>query len=400
MAGNPNPPIASGIAPEAATPAKGVVDALRLPDSAIMSLHQRLDEAGAKGAQSKGGISNRRWRRWTIRAATAEATIFHPGGSAATCKVAPRTLSAGGMSMLHGGFVHTGTPITVTLHARDGCTHDLKGEVVRCRHIGMHIHELGVRFEKTMDPRLFIAVGHGEDALLFETIDAKSLEGRLLLVYDEGPERRMIAHMLRATRIEIEHCADADDAVRAAGGAYDVVTADQDMAWTSGIQLAVRMRAASVMTPLMLMVSADPASLADVAQKAGVTALFPKPIIERTLHRALAELLLMRPEGARTDRALVSDLSAQPDVAPLIEQFVAEAKALADQLEDCMRTNDRAGADRVCRTLRASGSTYGFQPITLAADQAMTSLKTGSGLSQAATELRRLRDLCRKCAAG
>lgn len=378
--------------------ARDVVDSLRLPPPALMLLHQRLDRDATGGATSEGA-KRRKWKRWIIHGATAHATLSHPGGTTATFVVAPRTLSVGGMSMLHGGFVHQGSEVRVTLCDRGGETREVRGEVVRCRHIGRHVHELGVRFEEPINPREFLDLGCAEEALLFENVDPRSLEGRMMLVFDAGPDREMIVIMLRNTRVEVDPYADAPAAVDSAGAAYDVIMTDQTMAWLSGLQIAARLRAAKVDTPILMATAVEPRTIEAAARDAGVSALLAKPLTERQLHCALAEFLTPQfGSVSGPQRVLTSTLNAGPSGVALVERFVEEARGLATQIDFGLRNNDAVRIAKIASRLRTSGATYGFEPITAAAHAAETML-VEKGLAGASAELRRLRDLCRRCVA-
>jgi hypothetical protein len=65
--------------------------------------------------------------------------------------VVPRDVSAGGVSFLHGSFVHTGTPVGVVFITRSGDMLKVQGRVVRCRHAQASVHEVGVEFETELD---------------------------------------------------------------------------------------------------------------------------------------------------------------------------------------------------------------------------------------------------------
>jgi CheY-like chemotaxis protein len=377
---------------------KDVVDALRLPPPALVMLHERLDRE-ARGGNASEAAKRRKWKRWIIHGATAHATLSHPGGTSATFLVAPRTLSGGGMSMLHGGFVHQGSEVRVLLPNRDGDPCEVRGEVVRCRHIGKHVHELGVKFETPINPRDFLDLGFAEEALVFENVDPRSLEGRMMLVFDEGPDREMIVLMLRNTRVEVDLQSDAPTAVDSAGAAYDVILVDQTMAWVSGLQLASRVRAAKVDTPILMATATEPHLIESAAREAGVSALLAKPLTERQLHCALAEFLTPQfGSVGGSQRVIASTLNAGPGGLALVERFVEESRTLAGQIDFCLRNGDAVRIAKIVNRLRTSGATYGFEPLTIAAQSAESSLAE-RGLAGASAELRRLRDLCRRCVA-
>ncbi|MEX2217010.1 MAG: PilZ domain-containing protein [Phycisphaeraceae bacterium] len=60
-------------------------------------------------------------------------------------------LSAGGLGLLHGGFVHTGQPCVITLVSRRKAGMRIKGTVARCVHVRGHVHLIGVKFNEAID---------------------------------------------------------------------------------------------------------------------------------------------------------------------------------------------------------------------------------------------------------
>jgi hypothetical protein len=77
--------------------------------------------------------------------------------------VVPRDVSAGGVSFLHGSFVHTGTPVGVVFITRSGDMLKVQGRVVRCRHAQASEHEVGVEFETELDLKS-LAAEHNSSA--------------------------------------------------------------------------------------------------------------------------------------------------------------------------------------------------------------------------------------------
>ena len=60
-------------------------------------------------------------------------------------------ISAGGLGLLHGAFVHTGRPCMITLITHNKSGLRIKGKVARCIHVRRHVHLIGVEFNDTID---------------------------------------------------------------------------------------------------------------------------------------------------------------------------------------------------------------------------------------------------------
>ncbi|MFO0840056.1 MAG: hypothetical protein U1D55_16235 [Phycisphaerae bacterium] len=127
------------------------VRVLRIPESAARSVFERLEQLEAADAASR---AHERYAYVIPDGITV--TFDHPGGSTVKVVVAPRNLSASGMSMLHGGFVYPNTPCSVRLHRLDGGFETVNGSVTRCRVLAGRVHEIGVKFARPIEPEHFV----------------------------------------------------------------------------------------------------------------------------------------------------------------------------------------------------------------------------------------------------
>ncbi len=98
----------------------------------------------------------RKTLRQAYRAATAPMVVIQPGGSVSAYLVVTRNLSAGGIAVIHGGYIHAGTECRLMLGTIDGEKVVVPGLVRRCRHIKGNLHEIGVEFLKAVAPEDFV----------------------------------------------------------------------------------------------------------------------------------------------------------------------------------------------------------------------------------------------------
>ncbi len=123
---------------------------IRVDDEKLTKL---LDTLDAKGTKADG---KRKSPRYAYRIKSVRVYMQPPGSKDIVAYLVPtRNLSAGGLSFLHGGFVHQGTrclvQLTRTIDARD----DVPGTVVSCRYIEQMVHEVSVRFDRKIDPSAY-----------------------------------------------------------------------------------------------------------------------------------------------------------------------------------------------------------------------------------------------------
>lgn len=127
--------------------ARELLQAVRLDPVALSKLLETLD-----ADQSSAGAERRRQRRYAMRRRNCAITIRQPGShDGQTFLVPTRNISTGGMSFLHGAFVHPGSHCTVHLIDLVGKVRTLDASVARCRYVSNGVHEVGIRFECMVD---------------------------------------------------------------------------------------------------------------------------------------------------------------------------------------------------------------------------------------------------------
>jgi len=132
-------------------------DMLRLSDEDLVSLlalrNQRPD-GGSAADREVGGESGatRLWRRIRIHGALwIPAEIREVGGATRLMRVYPVDISAGGMCILLGMFVHEGTAFRLTIRTGESDMLEVGGKAVRCVHLKGRVHEVGVSFDERFD---------------------------------------------------------------------------------------------------------------------------------------------------------------------------------------------------------------------------------------------------------
>lgn len=92
------------------------------------------------------------------------------GGSAPLMAffVPPLDLDERGMSFLHAKFVYPGTVCTAKLRTLEGLSVGITGHVMRCSLVSGRVHEVGVKFEHTINVGLFLSDSDGESSVACE----------------------------------------------------------------------------------------------------------------------------------------------------------------------------------------------------------------------------------------
>ncbi len=375
------------------------MDSLRLPGPTLEKLHHALDAAAAPEV-GEGASSQRKWRRWAIPARTAAATIAHPGGTTVRVLVSPRTLSAGGIGFLHGGFLYPGTSVIVYLRSLTKEMCELRGKVVSCRHIGRHIHHIGVEFPQRIEPRDFLSLSDNENSFLLEKVEPKSLQGRAMVIAGTRTDQRVVSHLLQGTRLEVEYFDDAAAALVADVHSFDLIMVDEQAGGMDGIAAVEKLREAQVMTPTVLFVGDPSREQQQRARDAGVSATITKPLHRTALHRGIAEFLVLRGGLAVAAGAISGNLQGDADMRNLVECFLRDAERLADEIDEALRGGDKEKVRAACAQLQGAGAPHGFPAVSQTASVALTALGQANSLQACANEVRRLVEVCRRCTVG
>jgi len=272
-----------------------VIDTLRLSPNRMKRIMGELDRAAAPGI-----VKKRSMRRWQMQPQKSICVIHENDATSKFYTIIPRDLSATGASFLFGAFLHPGVRCEFAARRVGGRSQALPGEVVRCRHIEGHVHEVAVKFDDPINPRdYFIDSG---DAYLFnaEGIDPAKLAGDILLVCGNASDEKLVRDAMRATTVLLTHESSLDKAlelVRDPGFdfafVYHNLTPDggEPEDGNTGLDLIQRVRAEGLLMPMVLINDAHDRDLRMAAIAAGAVEMLAKPIAWDALYQAAGEFL-------------------------------------------------------------------------------------------------------------
>ena len=372
-------------------------------DKQLSSLLDRLD---ARDAADDGRLG-RRNARATYRRSDVHLVVHHPGGSVTERKVLTRDLSAGGLSFIHGGYLHVGTRCDVTLARYVGGKDTVRGTVQHCEHIAGTWHTVGVKFERRIFPKLYLDPEHAV-AVEADARDPATVSGRVLLLDDNELDRRLMQHHLRRTKIELTGVGRLDQACEALANQtsdnpfvlaiVDLNLADDEAEIAPG---EVVRRVLSVGVPRVAACTAESdAQRLRVVREAGACGVLSKPYDgERLIGSVATWLGNANPLRAGTlprdaEEAIYSTMAKQLDMQPLIDDFVRNVKSNLQSFRGAIDADDLAKCRAFCISLRGGGSSFGFASATEAAAEAVTSLDATMSVTEAAVQLQRLQDVC------
>jgi len=345
----------------------------------------------------RSGRDRRRYKRWEYRMSDIAVIVQHPAGGTGRYLVCARNLSAGGLSCIHGGYLHPGSECKIVLPRTDGNMVAVTGVIVHCRHVEGSYHEVGIRFTHDVEPAdhvsQLIPEGEQTDDV---TQELPKLQGSVLVVDQSPADRRLLTHHLGETGVSltmVDTPGAAIDAVRRRS--YQLVLCDLNLE-NDAVRMIKQMRLADYKGPIIVVTAENsPARLAE-ARAAGANEIVGKPRHATYLASLMAEWL----DVPALERPIYSTLEENPGMAELIADFVDEVQKKAQTLNKAIEDAELKTVRRLCLDLIGSGAGFGFDAVTEAARDALTAIDTAQTKTDADAPLRRLIAICQRLRCG
>ena len=365
---------------------------VRLNSAERSKLLCRLDEA-----PGRAGRDRRRYKRWEYRMSDIAVLVQHPAGGTGRYLVCARNISAGGLSAIHGGYIHPGSECKIVLPRREGGPFAVSGVIVHCRHLEGSYHEIGIRFTQEVDPAALVPqmIAEGEGAADQDS-EMPALEGRILVVDQSPADRKLMMHNLSGTALILKMVSSAGAAIDAVRKhTYDLILCDLHLE-NDAVRMIKQIRASDYKGPIIVVTAESSATRLTEARAAGANEIIGKPHSAAYLASLLAEWL----DVPGVDRPIYSNLEETSGMAELIADFVDEVQKKTHQLEKAMEQTDVAAARELCVELVGSGTGFGFGSVTEAARDALTAIDTAQNKQDAKPSLKRLVGICQRLRCG
>lgn len=278
------------------TPA-GRVNSIGIAERELFQLLDVLD-ATEENAPGRRVSAKRKYARWNYRKASVQVKLFHPGGSEVVLMLACRNLSATGAALLHNCYIYPGTQCIITLADLFGRKHVTNATVCRCVHRSGTLHEVGVKFKKTITLRSFIDERHVENYHEIENVDPQSLSGNVMLACSAPETAKIIKHYLRETQLRLTVATTQAKAIQESAERYALLLITEEVEETTGLKLIESIREGNCETVTVL-IGAD-ANDVLASGLYGVTAV-PLPFSQLQLIRRIAECIesgIIKPDEA------------------------------------------------------------------------------------------------------
>ncbi|MCP3902641.1 MAG: response regulator [Planctomycetes bacterium] len=320
--------------------------------------------------------------------------VEHPDGGTASFLVFGRNISRSGMSVLHGGYLHPGSTCHIVLARVKEGPLVVRGEVRHCRLFAGSCHELGIRFEREIDPSLLVGSAP-EEAMGGKPEpeeEVVQVNGRILVAEPFAPDHHLLEHRLGVYGLEVQIAETAGaviDGIRLLK--LDLILLGLRMVSQHGLRTIQKVRGMGFRRPIIALMAEVSPELEEQARAAGANEIIHKPydinylVAQIRVH--LGDKTLARPvRSTEEDR---------PGMPPLIGKYVSLVRRTADQVERTFADSEWEELREYCYQLKGSGCSYGFQHMTVSAISALRALEGGETTDEAKTAITALLECCR-----
>lgn len=318
------------------------IRSIRYPERLVELMLNQLDnEPVDERARLK-----RMHKRFPYRVPSMTIRMQQPGSTTAAHYIVPtRNISAGGLSFLHGGFVHIESKVLAQPVRQDGMWTDILGRVVSCRYIERGIHEVCVKFETPIDPSQFCAAAVTYDFLLVEDDDAIA---------------RLAEHHLGMLNVEVTRARHGREAVQLAGqNRYDCVLMDMEMPIMNGWDAVKAMRDNGYTGRIVAVTALHGPQDEQKCLECGCNDYVAKPVMPNTFSRIL--------DGVN-DEPLLSRFHEDLGMRELVWEFCDGVPGQLRALREFQEAGDRDEILKWARTMRGAAGSFGFDPLAAAAE--------------------------------
>lgn len=330
-------------------------------------------------------VSKRQFTRFAYEIPEIEVTTYGENGVVLNFKMHGRNLSCSGISMLHGGFLHKATQCRILLRDTKGKAKIVLGLVVGCRHVVKNIHEVNIQFYDKLEVSEFC----GENAVATSEVsrppDAPELNGLALCLGEIDTDRKSLSHWLQRTGLDLVDTPTLGafaDAIKRLP--FTIVVCDVERAAWSARDIIVALQEASHKGAIVVVGSSEPVE--------GAHRVLAKPVDERAFMRMLTELAME--VTLEDDSAVYSTLDDSPESRAMIPGYVEKARALASQLQNACKDENRLVATQACQTLKKLSGQYGFGVLSQAANTALSAMDRTDTLAQASRPIGLVISIC------
>ncbi|MFK7759169.1 MAG: response regulator [Phycisphaerales bacterium] len=335
---------------------------------------------------------DREFKRWSFRVERVMLTIEHSTGSKVELAVATRNISRGGLAALHSSYVYPGSHCHVYVQLESSQILDVPAKVTRCSHLGGKVHEIGIQFNEEISTKDLLGLDPMQEAYSLERIHPSALRGSVLIVTQSEFDQQVFMKLLEDTSLNILVAEDSESALSRAQKGCDLILTDQSLGAETAPQVLMKLRAAGIDAPVVVLTSDPSSELRDEMRMSGASGMLTKPFSSTRLMQAMAEFILSDGDTG----PLYSTLSESNPMYELLSKFLSDIPRITLSLEKSIRDSDYDTCRAICSSLSTTAGPLGFSPVADFAANAERALTQDSGTRDASANIRQLIIACRR----
>lgn len=287
--------------------------------------------------------------------------------------LACRNISRGGVGLLHSSFMYTNTPVAVHLVRTDGTSPGVRGKVVRVQHRGGVVHEIGIKFDKEINQRDYVAANVTDMLPSFERVAPEKLSGPIVLVSADEANRMAVREHLQDTGLSVGFVTDPQEAPAAADKQPIMMLVDIDLGGVSGPELVKKLRTRGYARPIVLVGDPSDELTRSLVRVCGADALLRTPLTADALLRTLGEFLLSGWDLGHLDKA-----RTRVDRGTLVS-LCTELSKLGVVMDQHVRREDRVAMFGTCQKIAQMSLMIGMNGVASMAERLGERIAQGSG---------------------
>ncbi len=282
--------------------------------------------------------------------------IVHPGGSTAQCTVLPRDVSVGGMSVLHGSFLHTGTRVHVGLLNVQGDRQWFSGVAVRCSYFESRVHELGIKFDMSVPIHDFLRADADGGSV------RRELVGKVLYVEPSVDFRELLRFQCARMGVNITTTESGEEAVEMVDQIdFDAVLVEMKLPDLPGEAVIERLSQIRPKPTIVAMTMDDDDGIGS-ALPPGCEAMIQKPVQEGDLYQLMATFLPTA-DSINSGAPLCSTYWSDTQLRPVISAFVERLPESLDLIRDGLSDPDPEELLAEALRVKNAAGGYGFPSL-------------------------------------
>lgn len=312
----------------------------------------------------------------------------HPAGGSGEALVALRNIGASGTAFVCFGMLHPGTKLELRMRDLAERQVTLHAVVSACTHVKGMAHDLDAAFPAPVDIEQFVPEQRIRHFTLRRVTAVDTLAGTLLLCNDDALENKVLELHLEKSKLELTRAVLSGqmlDAVQQAD--FDVVVLNWDSE-AFGAEGLGRLRGTGYEGPVVLVVAGLDTPQQDELAATLSAVVLPRPFRAEDVVKALARALT---HGARRQRyPLISTLGTDERSTEIVRLYLTAAHRQMTELSQAGPGRNPEQLASVCRMLRDSGVSFGFDGISEMA-RAIVARVEAKDLADVDSQFRRLR---------